>query len=275
MKKIMVAVVLVLLVWGVFWANNKWLQTTEYTVVSEELPEAFNGKKIVQISDLHNTTFGKNQATLIEKVKQEEPDAVFLTGDFIDSNRFDLSASLAFIDAIVETTDVYYVTGNHEIASNRVEEIADTLTKRGVVVLADDSTEWEEDGETVQIVGIHDPLNEPELHEEDAIRDSFSRTQLSRDFTLLLVHRPEYFPLYAEAKIDLVFAGHAHGGQVRIPGIGGVYSPGQGWFPQVTEGVFEKDQSQMVVSRGLGNSTFPLRILNRPEVVVVTLKKQE
>lgn len=90
---------------------------------------------------------------------------------------------------------------------------------------------------------------------------------------MLLAHRPEYLPIYAERGVDVVFSGHAHGGQIRIPGVGGLIAPGQGWFPKVTEGIFEKDQSKMVVSRGLGNSTFPVRIFNLPEIVVVTLEK--
>lgn len=274
MKKIILVILFALVLWGGVWSSNKWIETTEYTIVSEEVPAAFDGAKIVQISDLHNATFGKNQSNLIEEIQSAEPDAIFLTGDFIDSNRFDLSASLVLIDELVKMNKVYYVTGNHEIASNQVEEIAAALQERGVTVLANESVEWEKDGDTIQIAGIDDPLSEPTKHEDEVMHDSLESARLTDDFTLLLVHRPEYLSTYAEFGVDVVFAGHAHGGQVRIPGIGGLYASGQGWFPKVTEGVFEEDQSQMVVSRGLGNSTFPIRIFNRPEVVVVTLKKE-
>jgi predicted MPP superfamily phosphohydrolase len=90
----------------------------------------------------------------------------------------------------------------------------------------------------------------------------------------MLSHRPEVFNIYVEEKIDIVFSGHAHGGQIRIPGIGGVIAPGQGWFPEMTEGVFQKENTQLVLSRGLGNSEFPLRVFNLPELVVVTLEKE-
>ena len=273
MKKLAVFILLVLVVWGGVWGSNKWIQTTEYTVTSEELPEAFDGSRIVQVSDLHNATFGKDQSSLIEKVEAAEPDAIFLTGDLVDSNRYDLDASLVLVDALVEMSHVYYVTGNHEVASNKVEEITDALNVRGVTVLADDSVQWEKDGESIQIAGIDDPLMEPDIHEDEATRDSLDRAQLTDDFTLLLAHRPEYLSIYAEDGVDVVFSGHAHGGQIRIPGIGGLIAPGQGWFPKVTEGIFEKDESKMVVSRGLGNSTFPVRIFNLPEIVVVTLEK--
>ncbi|TWT06701.1 metallophosphoesterase [Planococcus sp. CPCC 101016] len=273
MKKLAVFLLLVFMVWGGIWSSNKWVQTTEYTLASDKLPEAFVGSKIVQVSDLHNASFGKNQSSLINKVKAANPDVIFLTGDLVDSNRYDLDASLVLVDALVEMSRVYYVTGNHEVASNKVEEITEALHDRGVTVLADDSVEWERSGETIQIAGIDDPLMVPDLHEEEATRNSLDHAQLTDDFTLLLAHRPEYLPIYAEDGVDIVFSGHAHGGQIRIPGIGGLIAPGQGWFPKVTEGIFEKDQSKMVVSRGLGNSTFPVRIFNLPEIVVVTLEK--
>lgn len=273
MKKLAVFILLVLLVWGGIWGSNNWIQTTEYTVASEELPQAFAGSRIVQVSDLHNATFGRNQSSLIKKVKSADPDAIFLTGDLIDSNRYDLAASLVLVDALVEMSEVYYVTGNHEVASNQVEEIIRALQERGVTVLTDDSVEWEKGGESIQIAGIDDSLMEPDVHEEEATRQSLANAQLTEDFTLLLAHRPEYLPIYAESNVDVVFSGHAHGGQIRIPGIGGLIAPGQGWFPKVTEGIFEVDRSQMIVSRGLGNSTFPVRIFNLPEIVVVTLEK--
>ena len=273
MKKLAVFLLLVLLVWGGIWGSNNWVQTTEYTVASEELPQAFDGSRIVQVSDLHNASFGRNQSSLIEKVESADPDAIFLTGDLVDSNRYDLDSSLVLIDALMKMSEVYYVTGNHEVASNKVEEILGALRERGVTVLENDSVEWAKDGESVQIAGIDDPLMEPDIHEEEATGQSLANAQLTEDFTLLLAHRPEYLPIYAEYGVDVVFSGHAHGGQVRIPGIGGLIAPGQGWFPKVTEGIFEVDQSQMVVSRGLGNSTFPVRIFNLPEIVVVTLQK--
>lgn len=273
MKKLAVFLLLALVVLGGIWSSNKWVQTTEYTITSDEVPEAFDGARIVQVSDLHNATFGRNQSSLIEKVEAAEPDVIFLTGDLVDSNRYDLDASLVLVDALIEMSEVYYVTGNHEVASNKVDEIIDALQERGVTVLADDSVEWRIDEEAIQIAGIDDPLMEPNFHEEEVTRHSLEQANLTDDFTLLLAHRPEYLPIYAERGVDVVFSGHAHGGQIRIPGVGGLIAPGQGWFPKVTEGIFEKDQSKMVVSRGLGNSTFPVRIFNLPEIVVVTLEK--
>ncbi|TWT27426.1 metallophosphoesterase [Planomicrobium sp. CPCC 101110] len=274
MKKLIVLLALVLFAWGFVWVNNKWIQTTEYTVASEKMPEAFEGTKIVQISDLHNATFGKNQSSLIKKVEDAQPDAIFLTGDLIDSNRYDLQTSLTLVDALVEMSEVYFVIGNHEVAVNEVDKITEALETRGVTVLMNETAEWEKGGETIQIAGINDPLLNVEVKEEDYIQQAIEETELADAFTLMLSHRPEVFNVYVEEAIDVVFSGHAHGGQIRIPGIGGVLAPGQGWFPEMTTGVFRKEETQLVLSRGLGNSGFPLRVFNLPEIVVVTLEKE-
>lgn len=274
MKKLIAVVIFAAAVWAFLWANNNWIQTSEYTISSENLPAAFDGKKIVQVSDLHNAVFGENQKSLIKKVEVAEPDVIFITGDLVDSNRYDLDAALILIDALVEMADVYFVTGNHEVAVNRIGEITDALVERGVVYLDNEAADWEIDGETVQIAGIHDPLINPYVDPLDYTYSAIGEAGLTDDFTLLLAHRPELIKAYAGSGIDAVFSGHAHGGQVRIPGIGGVFAPGQGWFPSMTEGVFREDSTQLVLSRGLGNSGFPFRILNPPEIVSITLVKE-
>lgn len=274
MKKLIVFLILAALIWLFVWGSNNWIQTTEYTISSEELPAAFDGKKIVQVSDLHNATFGKNQKSLIQKVEATQPDAIFITGDLIDSNRYDLDAALLLVDALVEMSDVYFVTGNHEVAVNKIDEIKEALVARGVIFLENETVQWELEGESLQIAGIHDPLMKPYSLAEKYTTDAIETAGLTDKFTLLLAHRPEQLAVYAENDIDVVFSGHAHGGQVRIPGIGGIFAPGQGWFPRMTDGIFRKEETQLVLSRGLGNSGFPLRILNQPEVVSVTLKKE-
>ncbi|PSL34381.1 hypothetical protein B0H99_109109 [Planomicrobium soli] len=274
MKKLILLLALVIFACGFVWVNNKWVQTTEYTVASDKLPEAFEGTKIVQISDLHNATFGKNQSFLIKKVKAAKPDAIFLTGDLVDSNRYDLQESLTLVEALVKMSTVYFVIGNHEVATNEISQITEALEKRGVIVLMNETIEWEQDGDVIQIAGLNDPLLSNTLLEEDYIRQAIEEAELTDAFTLMLSHRPEVFNVYVEDAIDVVFSGHAHGGQIRIPGIGGVLAPGQGWFPEMTKGVFKKQGTQLVLSRGLGNSGFPLRVFNLPEIVVVTLEKE-
>ncbi len=275
MKKLIALIFVALLVLGFAWVNNNWIVTTEYSVQSDKVPDTFAGKRIVQVSDLHNAEFGDQQQSLLDKVEAANPDAIFITGDLIDSDRYDLERSLAAVDGLVEMSKVYYVIGNHEVSSNRLDdEIVPALEERGVEVLRNRSLMWEQDGEAIQIAGIDDPLMDIYLHEEEFTRNSIAEAGLNDAFTLLLAHRPEQLETYASEGIDVVFAGHAHGGQIRIPGLGGLIAPGQGWFPRMTEGVFESGDTQLVLSRGLGNSGFPLRVFNLPEVVVVTLENE-
>ncbi|WP_211655198.1 metallophosphoesterase [Planococcus alpniumensis] len=275
MKKLIALIFVALLLLGFAWVNNNWIVTTEYSVQSEKVPDAFAGKRIVQVSDLHNAEFGDQQQSLLDKVEAANPDVIFITGDLIDSNRYDLERSLAAVDGLVEMSEVYYVIGNHEVSSNRLDdEIIPALEERGVQVLRNRSVMWEQDGEAIQIAGIDDPLMDIYLHEEEFTRNSIAEAGLNDAFTLLLAHRPEQLETYASEGIDVVFSGHAHGGQIRIPGLGGLIAPGQGWFPSMTEGVFESGDTQLVLSRGLGNSGFPLRVFNLPEVVVVTLENE-
>lgn len=260
---------IVLIVVGILlYVGNKSITTTEITVESEKIPESFNGLTIVQISDLHDATFGVNQAELVEKVKDASPDMIFITGDLIDSNRYDLENSLDVVEQVVSIAPVYFVTGNHEIATNDVDHIKTALSDLGVNVLSNEEQWIEREGEQIRIIGIEDPLNG--LSVEEAL-SSFDQTDA---FTMVLSHRPETFQDYVDNNLDVVFSGHAHGGQFRIPGLGGLVAPGQGLFPEFTAGVYKENETSMIVSRGLGNSVIPIRIFNTPEIIVVTLKKE-
>lgn len=274
MRKWIILAVFLLFLSIFVWVNNNWLQTTEYTISSTELPEAFDGMRIVQVADLHNAVFGERQERLVSKIEAAEPDAIFLTGDLVDSNRYNLEAALLLIDQIVELGDVYFVTGNHEIASNKSEKIIAELEERGVITLLDETYRWERNGESIHIAGINDPLLDATVSPEEFTEKALDAASFSERFTLLLAHRPELLTSYAEAGADVVFSGHAHGGQVRLPGLGGLIAPGQGWFPELTEGIAESGSTRLVISRGLGNSEFPVRIFNRPQIVVVTLVRQ-
>ncbi|MCJ8008479.1 metallophosphoesterase [Lederbergia wuyishanensis] len=273
-RKLLKLILFIAFIWAFLYINNSWLQTSKYEVVSERIPKAFDGVKIVQISDLHDATFGEKQSRLVENVKNLDPDFVFLTGDFIDSNRYDLQNSLNFVKQITPFTDVFYVTGNHEVAVNKIDEITQALKELGVHVLMDESAEIEKAGESLLIAGVQDPLIKAIYPPEEVVAEEIDHAidKQKDSFKLLLSHRPEVFDVYAEKEIDIVFTGHAHGGQVRIPGVGGLIAPGQGWFPKYTAGMHEQGTTKMVVSRGLGNSIIPYRILNRPEIVMVTLK---
>lgn len=247
--------------------NNNWITTTNHKVSSPSIPAAFDGYRIVQVSDLHDATFGENQQRLVKKVKQAKPDLIVITGDLVDSRRYDLANSLDLVNQLVKLADVYYVTGNHEVATNDVQHIKSELEALGVQVLSNETLLHDHGNDSIAISGIDDPLmgqTASEMLAEAEIRSDV--------FTLLLAHRPEDFQTYDEFEIDLTFSGHAHGGQFRIPFVGGLIAPGQGFFPEFTAGIHEKEQSKLVISRGLGNSILPLRLFNLPEIVVVTLQ---
>lgn len=271
------AILLLLLIWSI-WSTTA-LQLTGYTVQSPELPDAFQGFRIAQISDLHNAEFGSDNEKLLSLLRSSQPDIIAITGDFIDSRRTDIAVALAFAEEAVEIAPCYYVTGNHESRDKEAyAQLKSGLLTLGVTVLENDRIPLERDGETITILGIQDPSFEADhwrVMEADVVEKYLNPLSQESGFSLLLSHRPEFMELYARYGIDLVLCGHVHGGQFRLPFLGGVFGPGQGFFPEYDGGLYEKADTQMIVSRGIGNSTIPLRFNNRPEVVLITLDNME
>ncbi|MEG0260571.1 MAG: metallophosphoesterase [Lysinibacillus sp.] len=268
MKKLIYLCLFIVFVVVFLYVNNHWIIVSEHVYESERVPENFDGMRIVQVSDLHDAVFGDRQEKLVEKVKAANPDVIFITGDVVDSNRYNLEQSLQAVREFVKLADVYYVLGNHEVATNRVDEIYEVLSSLGVHCMTNTSTVLERDGERIAIVGIEDPLMG---RETDEMLELATKNVPEDLLTLLLAHRPEVFDVYVDYEMDVVFSGHAHGGQIRLPFIGGLIAPGQGLFPKYTAGVYEEHNTKMVVSRGLGNSVVPYRVFNLPEIVVLEL----
>lgn len=272
---IAVAILLPLLIWTV-WSDTA-LQLTEYTVQSPELPEAFDGFRIAQVSDLHNEEFGPGNEKILAMLRSVQPDIIAITGDLIDSRHTDVTVALAFVEKAVEIAPCYYVTGNHESRLDAEYAILKSgLLALGVVVLENDRVTLERDGETIRLLGVHDPSFEADywrVFEVDVLDKNIGLLSQEPGFSVLLSHRPEFMDVYARHSIDLVLCGHAHGGQFRLPWIGGLYAPGQGIFPEYDAGLFEMENTKMLVSRGIGSSVFPLRFNNRPEVVLITLTR--
>ena len=259
------AVIFIASVW-VYWGNTS-IQTTRISITSEKIPTAFIGFTIVQVSDLHNTEFGSHQERLLNAVKGSSPDIIAITGDLIDSNHTDIEKAMVFINDAVKIAPVYYVTGNHEAWSDQYNELKKQMVEVGVDILEDEKTIIERHGISIQLLGLNDP-DFTSTSIDDKLEDMLVE---NNEFTILLSHRPELFDVYVDNNIDLVLSGHAHGGQIRLPFVGGLVAPNQGFFPKYSEGVYEKNQTKMIVSRGLGNSIIPLRINNRPELVIITL----
>lgn len=260
------------------WQNNS-IVISKYEYKNSDIPFEFNDFNIVQISDLHNKVFGKKQSKLLEKVKDLSPDIIVVTGDMIDRRRYNLENAMYFIEETIKIAPVYYVSGNHEAWSEKYSEIKKRLIDTGAYVLDDETVKINKDNSSINILGLSDPafitssyIDETNTSNMEECLNSYSKIE---GFKILLSHRPELLDLYSKNDIDLVFSGHAHGGQVRIPFLGGIIAPNQGFFPKYTSGSYNSNKTTMFVSRGLGNSLFPLRVFNRPEIISVTLESKQ
>ena len=278
-KKLLgIAVVAFLLFTGwILWGNTA-LMVTELTIKNDKIPSGFSGFRIAQISDLHNAEFGKENEKLLSMLKECEPDIILITGDLIDSRRTDIETGISFVKKAVLIAPVYYVTGNHEARIEEYEELITGLEKAGVHVLDNESVEIENSGDRIALAGMKDPsfvtdylFGDSQTVAKNALAEFISDEDI---YTVLLSHRPELFESYVECRADLVFSGHAHGGQFRFPFVGGVVAPNQGLFPKYDAGVYSKEGTYMIVSRGIGNSILPFRINNRPEIVLVELQSE-
>ena len=268
-----VLVILCLGIWTI-WGNIA-LEVNEYEIVSDRIPEAFAGFRIAQVSDLHNKDFGEGYGQLLTLLSEINPDIIVVTGDLIDSRRTDLDVALEFAWQAGKIARVYYVSGNHEARVPEYEDLKTGLVKAGVVILENQKVQITREGESITLMGIDDPSFQEDYlfgDSESVARQAIENLQNESDgYTVLLSHRPELFDLYVETEMDLVFSGHAHGGQFRLPFVGGLVAPNQGFFPKYDAGLFSEGSTNMIVSRGVGNSIIPIRFNNRPEIIVATL----
>lgn len=272
---VILAVLLAITSWTI-WVNHS-PKLVNVTVKSENLPEQFDGFKIVQITDFHNVKIGKNNGKVISLVKEAKPDIIAITGDLIDSRMTKVSVSVSLVKRLAQIAPCYYVTGNHEArVDNDYAKLESEMLALGVTVLHDRVVSIGSGEFCINIIGLDDKSfymqEEKPTNEEAKIEERLSSLCPTSGFNLLLSHRPEIFDIYSKFDIDLVLSGHAHGGQWRLPFIGAVYAPGQGLFPDLADGLHQQNQTQLYVSKGLGNSTIPFRFNNRPEVSAITLR---
>jgi len=266
-------VVLVIFLVGVFWDG---LVVRRYTLDSRKLT---NPVRLLVLTDLHSTMYGKNQSILLAKIGELKPDVVLLVGDIVDDKR-PMEGALQLLQALGSEYPCFYVTGNHEFWSGKADEIKDTIRSFGITVLEGNCKTVEVGEQKIQICGVDDPDG---FEEEKFFGTEISpgwdqelekcEAQLDAGaYSILLSHRPERVQYFAQSGFDLVVSGHAHGGQIRIPGLlNGLYAPNQGLFPKYAGGSYDLGGSTMIVSRGLSKSVLP-RVFNPPEIVVVDVK---
>lgn len=276
--KLLVFIIIIICMVAFLYFENNFITITKINIKSDKLPENFDKYKIVQLSDLHSKRFGKSQKSLVKRIKDIEPDLIVFTGDLVDSKCYDIEASLELMQQIVKIAPTYFVTGNHEWWSGKFAALEKILKENGIYVLRNTHDKIRKDKDAICVVGIDDPASSKAIYEEERIIESeieeaMKGIEKTGTFKILLVHRPEMFPLYSQYNFDLVLSGHAHGGQARLPFIGGLVAPNQGFFPKYTSGRYEIRNSIMIVNRGLGNSIIPQRLFNHPEIVVLTLSK--
>ncbi|MBP3040976.1 metallophosphoesterase [Bacillaceae bacterium Marseille-Q3522] len=265
--------------------SNTVLQVSHYEISSGKIHSSFDGYKILQLSDLHSSSYGRNHSGIIKKVDREDPDIVVMTGDMIDTKDTDYHVFYQLAQQLADKYPVFFIVGNHEqnIAEQRLLDLTDYLTSIGVHILDNEKITLSKGEQSIDLYGLWFNLRYyKDLNNKNTEDYYFGNEQIEtvlgsmddEKFTVLLAHNPVYFDTYAEWGADLVFSGHIHGGIIRIPFVGGLLSPERVFFPEYDAGIFAKNDKQMIVSRGLGNSDFGFRVFNRPEIVVVTLKRK-
>ncbi|MCM1285554.1 MAG: metallophosphoesterase [Acetobacter sp.] len=270
---IIILLVLILFLMFCYFQNNK-IDITKYHIKSKSTDKSF---KIAHLSDLHSKPFKK----ILPKLLSEKPDIICITGDYINDKCKNKEKMLVLGKMLTEIAPVYYITGNHERRINCFDEIMSELSKIGFNVLLNDITE----NEYCTILGLDE--NQADFKDYKARRNgTFVYKDMSRyfemlenlnGFRLVLCHFPENFEgiselNYSQYDFDLQLSGHAHGGQWIMPFIGPLFSPGQGILPKYARGTFG-DKPRLIISRGLGNSEFPLRLFNHPEIVIINVNK--
>ena len=252
--------------------QNRSLDIEYQTIALEDLPQELNQLKIVHLSDTH---FERNRIsieTLLSEIEKVQPDLIFLTGDLMDRTADLKNIPLAeFGSSLMAIAPTYAVSGNHETSSGQLAEWEKEISQSGVLLLNNTQITLDLKGTQLALVGVRDENYPSEVPVQGPLDDIP---------ILLLAHHPEYFEQYSTSnpliQPDITFSGHAHGGQIRVPLIGPLYAPGQGFFPNYTTGVYDSEQDaskKLVVSRGIGNSLFPFRINNKPHLLVITLER--
>jgi len=249
----------------------------EYELSYNNLPQSFNGYRVVQLSDLHMTDFGKNNENLLDEVKKQKPDIIVITGDMLNDHPAEANESQTekispYLEELAKISPCYFVSGNHEWASGEIAKLTELLTKLNIVYLHNDFVLLKKGGDSIVLVGVEDPNGPKDMVKPNALIDKISK-KFPDKYVMLLAHRNDWLKKHPDLQVDTILCGHSHGGIVRLPFAGGVFGTEHDFFPKYDAGVFNEGKFDMLVSRGLGGDTVIPRFLNNPELVMVILKK--
>lgn len=262
------------------WISYNWLTVSKFTVTSSKITESF---RMVLISDLHNHRFGSENERLVEKIEEQSPDLIILDGDMLNGDSEDDNVPVELIHFLSEVAPVYYSFGNHEYYYIEAghDELQNDLEEAGAVVLNYQSIDLEVKGNEIRLGGLYEYGFETTMQteEENAKAISYLAQYVDTDrYLIMLAHRPESFYCWDYADtwgIDLVLSGHLHGGQVIIPGVGGLYNSLNGFWPEYDYGQYKLGNSDMIITRGLGSNPKALpRLNNPPEIAVVDVEPE-
>ena len=261
-----------------FVALYNGLVVRTYELESEKIIlEESDSITIVLISDLHSQILGENQYKILDKIMEQNPDIIFLTGDMID-DKFPRIGAEMFFEGLMDTVPVYYVTGNHEYSISDFTAAMEMIKSYGIIVLSDEYEKISLTGNDFIIAGIEDLRKQGlvglNYNQVESMADNFSHLPDEAAYKILLAHRPENIKLYQQYEFDLVVSGHAHGGQIRIPFLlNGLIAPNQGLLPKYAGGLYQHNQLIHIVSRGVSNTHIVPRVFNPPEISVIKVTK--
>ena len=285
-KKIIVLVCIALIFISILMCFIKKIDVTKYAISNEKIPEEFNGFKIVQLSDFHSQGYRDTTEKLISKVKDINPDIIVMTGDMVSWDMEDIEEVKILIKSLAEVYPIYYIDGNHEhlaeiLRQSRYISFNKFMQELGVTIIKNDYVEIYKGDKSINLYGINLPLDgatglyvKKFQLEKNYVEKTLPEVDKDK-FNILLAHTPTFIKQYSQWGADLVLCGHMHGGIARIPFTNiGLLSPGRTILPRYAAGKFKVKSSTMIVNRGIGTSSFKLRIFNNPEITVITLKSK-
>lgn len=274
-KKAFLWLLTLLLILAVLLLDSSYrIVVTEYELAYENLPQSFDGYRIVQLSDLHMADYGER---LFRLVRKEEPDLIVLTGDFLNMKlgntiKNQVAVLRPTLEELVKIAPCYFISGNHEWASGETAELSVLMEELGVHWLRNEAVTLQQDGEYIILAGVEDPNASAEMKRPDQLAEELA-ARYPGSYCLLLAHRNDFLVKYPDLPVNTILCGHAHGGIVRLPFVGGLLGTGGNLFPKYEAGHYNEGSYDLIVSRGLGGFVPIPRFLNNPELISLSLKK--